>query len=240
MKRSEWRRELGELVRQAMRAPELDHYFRVKITKPGAQLLITQLGLFIRHRRDCWAHVSANCPHMSVKRKILRHEYGEVIKDEYAEHGHMELIIKQGRALELTPKEVLEVEPLATTRATLYAWAWMTREKSWLEGLAGLTITEWANDDRLLGDLGGGLSSRMAKRWIDDLGFGWDDMPNFKVHSQADEEHSDMFLEDLEAFATGDKEALAYQAAKESMDLLIMFRGGIARGMAKLARLALR
>ena len=114
MKRAEWRRELGELVRQAMRSPELDHYFRVKISKPGAQVLITQLGLFIHHRRDCWAHVSANCPHMSVKQKILQHEYGEVIKDEYAEHGHMELIIRQGKALGLTPKEVLEVEPLPT------------------------------------------------------------------------------------------------------------------------------
>lgn len=78
MKRAEWRRELGELVRDAIRAPELEQYFRVKITKPGAQIFITQLGLFIRHRRDCWAHVSANCPQMSVKQKILQHEYGEV------------------------------------------------------------------------------------------------------------------------------------------------------------------
>ena len=217
MNRKEWRQELGELVRNAMRSPELDHYFKVKITKPGAQVLITQLGLFIHHRRDCWAHVSGNCPHMSVKQKILQHEYGEVIKDEYTEHGHMELIIRQGKALGLSPKEVLEVEPLPTTRATLYAWGWMTREKNWLEGLASLTITEWANDDRLLQDLGGGLSSRMAKRWMEDLGFGWEQMPNFKVHSQADEEHSDMFLDDLEKFATGEKEALAYQAAKESM-----------------------
>ena len=235
MKRAEWRHELGELVRQAMRSPELDHYFRVKITKPGAQVLITQLGLFIHHRRDCWAHVSANCPHMSVKQKILQHEYGEVIRDEYAEHGHMELIIRQGKALGLTAEEVLNVEPLPATRATLYAWAWMTREKSWLEGLASLTITEWANDDRLLYDLGGGLSSRMAKRWMEDLAFGWEDMPNFKVHAQADEEHSDMFLEDLERFATGEQEALAYQAAKESMELLIMFRAGIANAMERLA-----
>jgi len=60
-------------------------------------------------------------------------------------------------------------------------------------------------------------------------------MPNFKVHSQADEEHSDMFLEDLERFATGEKEALAYQAAKESMELLTIFRAGIANAMEKLA-----
>jgi pyrroloquinoline quinone (PQQ) biosynthesis protein C len=154
MKRSEWRKALGELVRDAMRSAELDHYFKVKITQPGARVLITQLGLFIHHRRDCWAHVSGNCPHMSVKQKILQHEYGEVIKDNYTEHGHMELIVRQGKSLGLTAEEVMNVAPLPSTMATLYAWAWMTREKSWLEGLASLTITEWANDDRLLRDVG--------------------------------------------------------------------------------------
>ena len=236
MKQTEWRKELGELVRHAMRTPEMEHYFQVKITKLGAQVLITQLGLFIQHRRDCWAHVSGNCPQMPVKQKILQHEYGEVIKDNYAEHGHLELIVRQGKALGLTPEQVMNVAPLPSTMATLYAWAWMTREKSWLEGLASLTITEWANDDRLLQDFGGGLSRRMAKRWMDDLGFGWEQMPNFKVHAEADEEHSDMFLEDLERFATGEKEALAYQAAKESMQLLVLFRAGIAREMERLSR----
>ncbi len=235
MKRAEWRINLGDLVRNAMRSPELEHYFEVKITNPGAQVMITQLGLFIQHRRDCWAHVAANCPHLSVKQKILQHEYGEVIKDNYTEHGHMELIIRQGKALGLTPERVMNVEPLPSTRATLYAWAWMTREKSWLEGLASLTITEWANDDRLLQSVGGGLSSRMAKRWMEDLGFAWEQMPNFKVHSEADEEHSDMFLDDLEKFATGEKQEKVYQAAQESMELLKIFRYGIAKEMEKFA-----
>jgi hypothetical protein len=45
-----------------------------------------------------------------------------------------------------------------------------------------------------------------------------------------------MFLEDLERFAVGEKEPLVYQAAQESMELLKMFRGGIAAEMEKLAR----
>ena len=59
-------------------------------------------------------------------------------------------------------------------------------------------------------------------------------MPNFKVHSEADEEHSDMFLDDLEKFATAEKEQLVYQAAKESMDLLKIFRYGISKEMERL------
>ena len=75
--------------------------------------------------------------------------------------------------------------------------------------------------------------SYYPQRWMEDLGFGWEQMPNFKVHSEADEEHSDMFLEDLERFATGEKEQLVYRAAKESMELLKIFRYGISREMEK-------
>ena len=134
---------------------------------------------------------------MGVKQKILQHEYGEVIKDEYSEHGHISLILKQGRSVGLGVDDILQAEPIPTTRATLYGWAWITREKPWLEGLAALTVTEWCNDDRLLMDQGGGNSTRMARRWIEDMGIHMKDMPNFEVHSQADEEHSDMFLPDL-------------------------------------------
>lgn len=234
MEVKEWRETIGEMVRQHMRSPQVQHYFSVKMTKPRAQLMLTQLGLYIRHRRDCWANVSANCPEMSVKQKILQHEYGEVIRDEYTEHGHLELIVRQGKAIGLTAEDVLGAEPIPTTRATLYAWAWLTRAKSWIEGLAALTVTEWTNDDRLLKDLGGGHSTRMAKRWGEELRLSWNDMPNFKVHSQADEEHSDMFLDDLEKFATGERERLARQAVQESLDLFAIYRGGVAEAMEKL------
>jgi hypothetical protein len=45
----EWRNAIGEMVRDHTRSPELEHYFSVKVNKPRAQLMITQLGLFIRH-----------------------------------------------------------------------------------------------------------------------------------------------------------------------------------------------
>ncbi len=154
-----WRQRIGEMVREQMRSPQLERYFSVKMTKRRAQLMLTQLGLFIRHRRDCWAHVSANCPALAVKQKVLQHEFGEVIKDQYSDFGHLDLIVRQGRAIGLSVDDVMRAEPIPTTRATLYAWAWMTREKSWIEGLAALTVTEWSNDDRLLADQGGGHST---------------------------------------------------------------------------------
>ena len=112
MQIAEWRKTIGEMVREHMRSPELEHYFSVKMNKPRAQLMITQLGLYIRHRRDCWALVSANCPVMAIKQAILQHEYGEVIKDQFSDYGHLHLIIRQAAKLGLTPQEVIDTKPI--------------------------------------------------------------------------------------------------------------------------------
>ena len=234
MQVTEWRKVIGEMVREHMRSPALEHYFAVKMNQRRAQLMIAQLGLYIRHRRDCWALVSANCPVMTVKQKILQHEFGEVIKDDYSDFGHLHLIIRQAEKVGLSAEDVLSTKPIPSTTATLYAWAWLTHAKSWIEGLAALTVTEWTNDDRLLKDIGGGHSTRMGKRWTEDMGIRWRDMPNFVAHSQADEEHSDMFLPFLEEYATGEKERMALDAVKESLDLFALYRLGVARAMEKI------
>lgn len=234
MNEAGWKERFGGMVRDYIRSPELDYYFSIKMTKPRAAIMVLQQSLYVRHRRDCWSYVSGNCPVLAVKQKILEHEYEEIIRDEFSEHGHLELIVRQGRSVGLKPEEILDAEPLPTTRATLYAWGWITREKSWVEGLAALTVTEWCNDDRLLADLGGGQSTRMAKRWMKDMGFTWKDIPNLQAHSKADEKHSEMFLPFLKEFATGEKEGLAIQAAQESLNLNGLFRKGIAVAMEEL------
>src|SRR5262245_43032840 len=93
MRVAEWRNIIVGMVREHMRSPELEHYFSVKMTKRRAQLMITQLGLYIRHRRDCWALVSANCPVMAIKQAILQHEYGEVKKKQFSANDNDKLII---------------------------------------------------------------------------------------------------------------------------------------------------
>lgn len=234
MEVSQWRNVIGGMVRDHMRSAELEHYFSVQMNEQRAQVMISQLGLYIRHRRDCWAHVSANCPVMAVKQAILQHEYGEVIKDQYSEYGHLHLIVRQAQKVGLTAEQVLNTKPIPSTTATLYAWGWITHAKSWIEGLSALTVTEWTNDDRLLRDIGGGHSTRMGQRWAEDMGLKWRDMPNFDAHRQADEEHSDMFLPFLSEYATGEKEKLALDAVKESLELFAVYREGVALAMEKI------
>jgi pyrroloquinoline quinone (PQQ) biosynthesis protein C len=226
-----WRTALGELARETMKSPEVEKYFSVPITRPRAQIILKQLSLYVRHRRDCWAYVSGNCPVLPVKQKILGHEYEEMIRDSHSEHGHLDLIIRQGKAIGLTAKDILETKPIPATMATLYGWGWMTKAKSWFEGLGAMTITEWNQDDRLLGDLGGGHAYRMGQRWVDQLGLTWDDLPNWKAHREADKEHTDMFLPVLAEFAVGEKEAMVLQAARESEELYRTYQAGITAAM---------
>jgi pyrroloquinoline quinone (PQQ) biosynthesis protein C len=226
-----WRTALGEIARKTMSSEEVERYFSVPITERRAQIILQQLSLYVRHRRDCWAYVSGNCLVLAVKQKILGHEYEEMIRDSHSEHGHLDLIIRQGKSIGLTAKDILETKPLPSTLAVLYAWGWMTKNKTWLEGLASMTITEWNQDDRLLGDLGGGHAYRMGQRWIEALGLTWDDVPNWKAHREADKEHTDMFLPVLAEFAIGDKEALALQAARESEELYRTYQAGVTDAM---------
>jgi pyrroloquinoline quinone (PQQ) biosynthesis protein C len=121
MTEKQWRESLGELVRDYIRSPELEYYFSIKMSKPRAAVMVKQQSLFVRHRRDCWAHVSANCPVLGVKQRILEHEYEEIIRDDFSEYGHLHLIIRQGKSVGLEPEEIINAEPLPETLTTLYA-----------------------------------------------------------------------------------------------------------------------
>src|ERR1044071_723663 len=101
MDANEWKIWLSRTVREVMAAPDFDRYFTVKLNRPRAAMMLTQHGLFSRHRRDCWAYLSANCPELSIKQKILRHEYEEVIKDDYTDRGHLELVRSEEHTSEL-------------------------------------------------------------------------------------------------------------------------------------------
>jgi pyrroloquinoline quinone (PQQ) biosynthesis protein C len=230
MNEQEWREAFGRVVVEGVKSPEFDRFFSLKFTRERAKISLLQLGLFIKHRRDCWAFVSGNCPEMSVKQQILAHEYDEIVKDRYSDFGHMELIVRQARTLGLTPEQALNVEPLPSTRATLYAWGWMTRERPWLEGLAALMATEWGNDDRLFEDLGGGVSRREGIRWVEDMGLQWEQIPNLSAHAEADEAHGEMFVPVLAVFGNGNEQKIL-QAARESMELYRVFRLGLALAM---------
>lgn len=235
MKANEWRKVLGETVRELFQSPEMNQFYSTSMSLDRARLYISQLGIYVRQRRNYWPQVAANCPEFLVKQRIMSHEHEELVEDEYSEVGHLDLIFRQGRELGMSEQEILEAEFLPTTKAAVYGWAWIARTRPWQEALAASTIAEWTNDDRLLGDLGGGNCGRLYGIWKRDLGFADEQMPNFTAHRAADEKHSEMFLDIFERFVPKDAEESLLRTARDSMDLHRAYFGGMASAMARLS-----
>ena len=227
-----WKKNIGERVRATMQSPEMERYFSVTMTIPRAQLHIEQLSLFVTCRRECWANVLANCTELPIKQRLLQHEYEELVEDDYSPAGHLDLIIRQGKIVGLSPDDFLRAKPLRTSLGTFYGWKWITRQRSWQEGLVAMMATEWVNDDRLLAEQGGGLSRRDGVRWVKDFGFPWDKMPNFAAHSEADEKHSDLFLPYLPGLITEETKAL--EAADEALELFKLYHKGLTEEMERM------
>jgi pyrroloquinoline quinone (PQQ) biosynthesis protein C len=235
MKPLEWREKLGDSVRDLFRSPEMEHFYSIKMTPERARVYLLQLSLYTRKRRDFWPQVAANCPELEVKQRIMEHEYEELVEDEHSKHGHLDLILRQGKEVGLSVEDILQAEPLPTTKAAIYGWFWIARHRPWQESIAASTIAEWTNDDRLLGDLGGGNCTRLYKIWQRDLNFSAGQMPNFTAHSKADVKHSDMFIDVLERYVAPGREKDVLDTARESMDLHRVYFGGMAHAMSKTA-----
>ena len=236
MQVKEWQRKFGELARQWILSPEMEHFYSVKVNPESAKLYMLQLSLYVRNRRNYWFEIGANTPEMEVKKRILEHEYEEVIRDDYSETGHLDLLIRQGKELGLSPEEILAAEPLPMTRAAIFGWWWIARYRPWQEALAASTSSEGMNDDRLLGDIGGGSSTRLIKIWARDLELRPEQMPHFAAHSKADEKHSEMFLQILERYVPPAEEANVLRTAKESFDLIAAYFGGLAMAMERMSK----
>jgi pyrroloquinoline quinone (PQQ) biosynthesis protein C len=233
MKAREWRQALGDIVRDFFRTAEMEHFYSVKMTRDRARIYLLQLGLYACQRRHNWPQVAANCPVFEVKQRILSHEYEELVEDEHSKSGHLDLIFRQGKEVGLTIADIENAEPLPTTRAAMYAWFWIARTRPWQEAIAASTIAEWTNDDRLLGDIGGGNCTRLYKIWTRDLNFTAAQVPNFTAHSKADVKHSDMFLDVLEKHVIAGREQDVIATAKESMDIHRAYFGDMAQAMEK-------
>jgi pyrroloquinoline quinone (PQQ) biosynthesis protein C len=233
MRSQEWRKKLGDCVRNLFLSPEMEHFYSLNMTPERARIYLLQLSLYVRKRRDFWPQVAANCPEFEVKQRIMEHEHEELVEDEHSKHGHLDLIFRQGKEVGLGVEDIVQAQPLPTTKAATYAWRWIAQNRPWQESIAASTIAEWTNDDRLLGDIGGGNCTRLYQIWQRDLNFNDAQMPNFTAHSKADVKHSDMFIDVLEKYVAPGREQDVLDTATESMDIHRAYFGGMAQAMSK-------
>jgi pyrroloquinoline quinone (PQQ) biosynthesis protein C len=228
---ADWESEIGARVHATMASPEMERYFAVKMTPARARVALLQLSLFVSCRRDGWANLIANCDAPPIRKRLMEHEYDELVQDEFSSKGHYDLLIRQGALIGLSANDFANAKPLRTSIATFYGWKWITRAEAWQDGLIAMMATEWVNDDRRLMDQGGGLSRRDGLRWIHDFGYEWEDMPNFAAHAVADEKHSDLFVPLLDKFILDRVSAL--KAADDALELFKLYHMGVTEEMEK-------
>lgn len=187
----------------------------------AARLLVEQWGIFTRHSRRCWAYVAGNCPHVEIRKFIVR----ENLYEEEAVEGqsHFDLILRLGRALGLTSEALGSAEPLPTTLVALHAWETLTKNRSWHEGVAAKAVLEMTN----LPDCGR-FSGEEAERWRRQLGLSAEDVEFWTLHDSVDQIHGGGSAQLLEKYLVAEEERrAALQAARESMMAWRVYLDGI-------------
>ena len=221
---------LNQMTRDTFEAPDVKRFYEVRLTVPRAQIIAQQFGLFVRGRRSAWAYLIARCPHMEIKKELLEHETEEMLYDPRCGSDHYTLWVRHGEAVGLTAEQVDNARPLPSTRAALCGWTWLAFNLGWLEGLGGVAVMERVNLDPIIP--GGAHQTRAQARWMGDLGLSEEQLPNFKLHREADTDHKGQTMKLLAEHAKTDVQWQGIlDASRQSLEFWEVFLGGIARAM---------
>lgn len=184
-----------------------------------AQRYIQQWGLFTRHSRQCWANVVGNCPHVAVRRAIVRENlYEEEALDDETQ-SHYEILVRLAKALGLSRTEIDDAKPLPSTTTAMLAWETLTKNRSWLEGLAA----KGALEQHGFPD----LRRMRLQQWKQHLKLSDYDLEFFSMHITADERHGNIAGELLASHMSLSDLPRVLRAAEESLHAFYLLYAGI-------------
>ncbi len=221
---------LDQMTRDLFETKEVKRFLETRLTRSRAQIISQQFGLFVRYRRSAWAYLLARSPHMEVKRELLKHETEELLHDPRCGSDHYSLWIAHGKLVGLTEEQVNNAKLLPTTRAALNGWIYLAMYRPWYESLGGVAVLERTNIDSIVP--GGAHQTRAERRWIEDLGVTAEQLPNFRVHREADIDHQSDIMNMLAKYISSESQWEGIvEASEESYDYWRVFLGGIAEAM---------
>jgi len=221
---------LDQMTRDLFETKEVKRFLETRLTRSRAQIISQQFGLFVRYRRSAWAYLLARSPHMDVKRELLKHETEELLHDPRCGSDHYSLWIAHGKLVGLTEEQVNNAKLLPTTRAALNGWIYLAMYRPWYESLGGVAVLERTNIDSIVP--GGAHQTRAERRWIEDLGVTAEQLPNFRVHREADIDHQSDIMNMLAKYISSESQWEGIvEASEESYDYWQVFLGGIAEAM---------
>jgi pyrroloquinoline quinone (PQQ) biosynthesis protein C len=217
---------LNQMTRELFQTKEVEGFLTTRLTRRRAQVIAQQFGLFVRHRRTAWSYLIARSPYVEARKTLLRHEAEELIRDPRCDSDHYNLWVVHGKAVGLSAEEVINAEPLPTTRAALAGWIYLAFSRPWVQALGGVSVLERINMDSIVP--GGGHQTRAERRWVEDLGLSSEQLPNFRIHREADADHKSENMAMLEKYAQTEQDWNGIvEASKECFDYWRVFVGGL-------------
>ena len=171
--------------------------FNEPVTLGRARMFVLQHRQNTRQRNSVLKlRVATNCPIWDVKLGILEACTEEIIADE--KHGggrpHWEIVEDLGVAIGLDRDAIQNAELLPSTQMAWLAWEALMSNRHWLEGLIANTCAERVNVPGYgEGEIREkGWSGLERRRWGEAFGLSEDQLDFFKLHAEADLEHSDL------------------------------------------------
>ncbi len=152
--------------------------------------------------------VHANCPHLSVRQQLLEN----LMEEERGADNHPELWLRFAESLGVDRLEVMAATPLPETSSLVHTFRTLTREHSYLAGVATLFAYE-AQIPEVAETKIAGLKQFHGVDNARGLAF-------FRVHLQADRFHAETARQILREHVSGENADEVVASCKQALDAL--------------------
>jgi pyrroloquinoline-quinone synthase len=195
--------------------------FDGKLSREQLQRFAVQFFLQVREFPRAVSAMHANCPfpdmRMELAESIYEEETGRISG---CNQPHPELFIRFGEAVGLSRAEMVEGQPLPATRALIDWFELSTKQRSFIEAAAAITL---AAEGQVPGAFG-----PMARRLQENYGLSREAVEFWDVHEMADAEHSQVGDNIVVRHATDNvTQARVRDALQHSLDAWWQFFDGI-------------
>ena len=195
--------------------------FDGKLSREQLQRFAVQFFLQVREFPRAVSAMHANCPfpdmRMELAESIYEEETGRISG---CNQPHPELFIRFGEAVGLSRAEMVEGHPLPATRALIDWFELSTKQRSFIEAAAAITL---AAEGQVPGAFG-----PMARRLQENYGLSREAVEFWDVHEMADAEHSQVGDNIVVRHATDTAtQARVRDALQHSLDAWWQFFDGI-------------
>jgi pyrroloquinoline quinone (PQQ) biosynthesis protein C len=217
---SQFAAELFAVIREEpFRDPLLGAIRAGRMTRPRVMLWVGQASLVVREFTRFISAIHANCPHRDAQLLLAENLWEEHGKGAQA-RDHYALIRHMAKSLGATDEELDGTKPLPETADYIAHCVRVTRDGSFIEGMAAIGIGIEYFSPRFFAALAELLRSQ--------FGLAREEVEYLLVHVGEDEDHARRSLELIEKYADTDE---VKEKAKQALREMLSVKGRFARAL---------